>query len=75
MFGYLNLFSYLCNVKQTMRIMAREKKYFKKLSDARKALAERKKARTDIDIYKMSKGTRHSGEYAVCSYMEWLNTY
>lgn len=55
--------------------MAREKKYFKKLSDAKKALAERKKTRTDVDIYKMSKGTRHHGEYAVCSYMEWLNTY
>lgn len=55
--------------------MARTKKYFKTLGEARKALAERKKERTDVDIYKMHKGTRHAGMYAVCSYMEYLNTY
>lgn len=55
--------------------MAREKKYYKTLSAARKALEERKKTRTDVDIYKMHKGTRHAGMYAVCSYMEYLNTY
>ena len=26
-------------------------------------------------IYKMPKGSRHPGMYAVCTYIEWLNTY
>ena len=54
--------------------MAR-RKYFKRLADARKELTERRKTSTDVDIYKMHMGTRHHGEYAVCSYMEYLNTY
>lgn len=56
--------------------MANKKKYFKKRSNAMKALKERKQAgEVCIGVYKMLKGTRHHGEYAVCSYMEWLNTY
>ena len=26
-------------------------------------------------VYKMPKGTRHHGEFAVCEYTEFLNTY
>lgn len=53
------------------------KKYFKTLKEARKALAERTKGHADgwLGIHKMPKGTRHHGEYAVCSEMEYLNTY
>ena len=53
----------------------RQRKYFKVLGEARKALKERSQTKRDIDIYKMPKGCRHSGEYAVCSYMEYLNSY
>jgi len=53
------------------------RKYFKSKDEARKALSERK--RNDIsccdEIFKMPKGTRHAGQYAVCSHMEYLNTY
>ena len=53
-----------------------QKKYFKSRSDAFRELQERKKAgRVDVGVYKMHKGTRHAGMYAVCSYMEYLNTY
>lgn len=57
--------------------MARERKYFKRSSDAKKALEERKRYKTDttLGIYKMPKGTRHHGEFAVCTYMEFINTY
>ena len=51
------------------------KKYFKTRSEAKKALEERRRSKCDVDIYKMPKGCRHAGEYAVCSYMEYLNTY
>ena len=52
------------------------RKYFDKLSDAKRALEERKReGRVDVGVYKMHRGTRHAGKYAVCSYMEYLNTY
>lgn len=69
-----NGFTNFCNCGGLM-IMARAKKYYKKLSDARKALAILK--RSDLDdmgVYKMPKGSRHHGMYAVCSFMEWLNS-
>ena len=53
------------------------RKYFKTKSEARKALSERK--RNDIsccdEIFKMPKDTRHAGQYAICSHIEFLNTY
>ncbi len=66
--GFINPF---LNIK----IMA-TKKYYKTLSEAKKACAERNKGKSVewYQVFKMSKGTRHHGEYAVCSYMEWLNT-
>ena len=50
------------------------KKYFKTKKEALKACEERRKTNPAIGVFKMSKGTRHHGEYAVCSEFEWLNT-
>ena len=52
-----------------------KRKYYKTLKEARKALEERKTSESGIGIFRMSKGTRHHGEFAVCSEFEWLNTY
>lgn len=54
------------------------KKYFKTKEEAIKVCEERNKAKGCINwykVFKMSKGTRKAGFYAVCSEMEWLNTY
>lgn len=53
------------------------KKYFKSKSEAKAALAKRKnKSLACCDgIFKMPKGSRHAGEYAVCTELEYLNTY
>ena len=51
------------------------RKYHKTRHEAIKALDEMRKKKTDVGIYRMPPGTRHHGEYAVCSYMEYLNTY
>ena len=54
----------------------RQKKYFDTLREAKKSLEERRASSYgDLDIYKMPKGTRHAGKYAVCGHMEYLNTY
>ena len=50
------------------------KKYFKTLKEAKKAFAERTKGyHYGLHIYKMPKGTRHHGEYAICTELEYLN--
>ena len=54
--------------------MAPKKKYHKTLKAARVALKETNPA-FGMHIYKMPKGTRHHGEYAVCDEMEYLNTH
>ena len=53
------------------------KKYFKTRKEAIKACEERNKSNGCgwYKVFKMSKGTRKAGWYAVCSEMEWLNTY
>ena len=51
------------------------KKYFKTRKEALQACEERRKANPCIGVFKMSKGTRKAGWYAVCSEFEWLNTY
>lgn len=53
------------------------KKYFKSKAEALKVCAERNKGvgHEYYKVFKMSKGTRHHGEFAVCSEFEWLNTY
>ena len=56
----------------------RQRKYFQSKKEALKACEERNKtfgSGRDIGVYKMPKGSRHSGQYAVCDYIEYLNTY
>ena len=56
----------------------RQRKYFKSRKEALKAYEERNKtygSGKEICVYKMPKGSRHSGQYAVCDYIEYLNTY
>ena len=53
------------------------KKYFKNKKDALSE-AKRRNEQKCVEwykVFKMPKGTRHHGEYAVCSEMEFLNTY
>ena len=57
------------------------KKYFKTRIEARKALAERKAKDPNgistygLNIFKMPRGTRHAGQFAVCTHLDWINTY
>ena len=51
------------------------KKYFKTKKEAQKALEERLVNNPSLKIFKMPKGTRRHGEYAVCTDIEYLNTY
>lgn len=46
------------------------KKYFTSRKEAMAAAKER-----NTECFKMPKGTRHAGKYAVCSRLEYLNTY
>lgn len=53
----------------------RQRKYFKSKKEALKACDERNKTYgKGIDVFKMPKGSRHSGQYAVCDYIEYLNS-
>ena len=54
------------------------RKYFQSKKEALKACEERNKtfgSGKEISVYKMPKGSRHSGQYAVCDYIEYLNSY
>ncbi len=53
------------------------RKYFKSKAEAQRALDDRKRKSLSCydEIFKMPKGTRHHGQYAVCTYEEYLNTY
>lgn len=53
------------------------KKYHKTAAAARKFLDAWRVLHPScgFGIYRMLKGSRHPGMYAVCSYIEWLNTY
>lgn len=53
------------------------KKYFKKKKEAIKVCEERNKGKGFVwyKVFKMPKGTKRHGEFAVCSEMEYLNTY
>lgn len=53
------------------------RKYFKTKREATKECMYRNTERMcqDLEVFKMPKGTKHAGEYAVCTYMEYLNTY
>lgn len=49
------------------------KKYFNTKREAKAELAKRNDQ--SLGVYKMPKGSRKAGWFAVCTYMEWLNTY
>lgn len=53
------------------------RRYFKSKAEAQKAPCERKCNNLSCcdEIFKMPKGTRNAGQYAVCSHIEFLNTY
>lgn len=52
------------------------RKYFKTLKEARKAKEERDpKGWYDLHIWKMPKGTRKAGWFALCTEVEFVNTY
>lgn len=53
------------------------KKYFDNRKDAIKAARERNagKGVEWYKVFKMPKGTRNHSKYAVCSELEYLNTY
>lgn len=57
--------------------MAALKKYFKTRKEATWVCVERNRRCGGYvyGVYRMPKGTRHHGEYAVCTYVEYLNTY
>lgn len=54
-----------------------KQKYFKTLSAARKACDQRNSAEytTLYHVYRMPKGSRHHGEFAVCTFLDYINTY
>ena len=52
-----------------------KRKYYKTLSEAKQAHAVAVITNPCIRIFKMPKGTRKHGWYAVCSELEYLNTY
>ena len=55
----------------------RQRKYFQSKREALKACEERNKtfgSGKEISVYKMPKGSRHSGQYAVCDYITYLNS-
>lgn len=52
-----------------------KRKYYKTLSEAKQAHAVAVITNPCIRIFKMPKGTRKHGWYAVCSEIEYLNTY
>ena len=56
--------------------MARERKYFKSKAAALRARERRNQPyEKELKVFKMPKGSRHPGMYAVCTHLEWLNTY
>ena len=53
-----------------------KRKYFIDKREANKAKDERTKhGEYGLRVWKMPKGTRNAGKYAVCSEIEYLNTY
>lgn len=56
--------------------MARERKYFKsKVAAFRACERGNQPYGKGLEVFKMPKGSRHPGMYAVCTHLEWLNTY
>ena len=57
--------------------MSAIKKYFKTKKEAIEVAKERRKINNTytIQVFKKPKGTRHHGMYAVCTYLDFINTY
>lgn len=57
--------------------MSAIKKYFKTKKEAVEVAKERRKIKDTcmISVFKMPKGSRRHGMYAVCTYLEFINTY
>lgn len=52
------------------------KKYYKTLKEANAAKNAREaQGYFNLHVWRMPKGTRHHGEFAVCTEIEYLNTY
>lgn len=51
------------------------RKYYKTKAEAVKAAESINRTALQVQVYKMPKGTRKAGYYAVCSALEYLNTY
>lgn len=52
------------------------RKYYATKAAANKARQQRiAEGEYGINVYRMPKGSRHAGQFAVCSYVEYLNTY
>lgn len=51
------------------------KKYYVKRTEAISAKKEREARGEHVQVFKMPKGSRKSGMFAVCSEIEYLNTY
>lgn len=54
--------------------MSPKKKYYDTKREAKEALAKANPA-FQMHVWKMPKGSRHVGKYAVCDEMEFLNTH
>lgn len=52
-----------------------KRKYYKTLSEAKQAHAVAVKINPFLHIFKMPRGSRRVGWYAVCTELEYLNTY
>lgn len=53
-----------------------KQKYFENKRAANRARDERtKRGEYGLNVWRMPKGTRHAGKYAVCTELEFLNTY
>lgn len=52
------------------------RKYFTDKREANRARKERtKRGETGLHVWRMPKGSRNTGKYAVCTELEYLNTY
>lgn len=51
------------------------RKYYDTRREANAACDKVDPNRIVIKVFRMPKGTRKAGKFAVCSYIEWLNTY
>lgn len=54
-----------------------KRKYFKSKAEANKFrdLYNEQENTTLYNVYRMPRGSRHPGMYAVCSFLEYVNTY